>query len=178
MTEIWKDIKNYEGLYQVSNLGRIRSFYNYKRNGNNILTPQIKRGYYQVGLRKDKKRKWYQLHRLIATAFIPNPKNLPQVNHKDENKTNNSIDNLEWCTVSYNNCYGTRLKRVKEKTSRAVLQYDLKGNFIKEYNSLSEASVCCNIKSPGNITECCKGKYKQAGGFIWKYKEGDNNANG
>lgn len=170
MTEIWKDVKNYEGLYQVSNLGRIRSFYNYKRNGNNILTPQIKRGYYQVGLRKDKKRKWYQLHRLIATAFIPNPNNLPQVNHKDENKLNNSIDNLEWCSVSYNNTYGNRIQKVINKTGKKVIQYDKNMNFIKEYPSIAEATRQMNLKSISCICNCCRGQTETSKGYIWRYK--------
>ena len=145
--EIWKDIPDYEGLYQASNYGRIKSLYNYKRDGTNILKPRLKRGYYQLGLRKNKQRKWIALHRLIAITFIPNPDNLPCINHKDENKLNNSIDNLEWCTVRYNNCYGTRLKKVANtnKTKRAVLKFDLENNFIEEYISLSEAGRKNNI---------------------------------
>lgn len=168
MKEIFKDIKDYEGIYQISNLGRIKSLHNYRKN--NILKPKIKKGYYQIGLRKDNKRKWYSVHRLVAQTFLPNENNLPQVNHRDENKLNNNVNNLEWCSVSYNNCYGTRIKRVKEKTSKKVLQYDLKGNFIKEYKSLSEATKINNIKSISNISLCCKGKYKQVKGYIWKYK--------
>lgn len=171
MKEIWKDIKCYEGLYQVSNLGRIKSLHNYKRNGTDILIPGIKKGYYQIGLRKNKKRTWYAIHRLVAQAFIPNYDNLPQINHKDENKLNNKVDNLEWCSVRYNNCYGTRIERVKEKVSKKVLQYDLKGNFVKEYKSLSEATKQNGIKSIANISMCCNGKYKQTHGYVWKYKE-------
>ncbi len=168
--EIWKDIVGYEGLYQVSNLGRVKSLYNYKRNGTNILTPRLKKGYYTVGLRKNGKRNWRGVHRLIAQAFIPNPNNYPCVNHKDENKLNNVLENLEWCTIKYNNCYGTRIERVTEKTGKKVLQFDLKGNYIREYKSLEEAARMNNIKSIGNISVCCQGKYKQAGGYIWKYK--------
>lgn len=170
MTEIFKDIKDYEGLYQISNLGTIKSLYNYKRDGNNILKPQIKRGYYQIGLRKDNKRKWFSVHRLVAETFIDNPNNYKYVNHKDENKLNNNINNLEWCTMSYNNTYGTRLEKVKQKVSKKVLQYDLEGNFIKEYSSLKEANKLNNMKSIGNISKCCKGEYKTAGGYIWRYK--------
>lgn len=168
MKEVFKDIKDYEGIYQISNFGRIKSLHNYRKN--NILKPKIKKGYYQIGLRKNNKRKWYSVHRLVAQTFLPNENNLPQVNHKDENKLNNNVNNLEWCSASYNNCYGTRIKRVQEKTSKKVLQYDLKGNFIKEYNSLREATEKNNIKSISNISLCCNGKYKQAGGYIWKYK--------
>lgn len=171
MKEIWKDVPDYEGLYQVSNLGRIKSLYNYKRNGTNILIPRIKRGYYTIGLRKNGKRKWFLVHRLVAKAFIPNPNNLPQINHKDENKLNNNIKNLEWCSVSYNNTYGTRIQRVRTKTSKKVLQYDLSGNFIKEYESVSSAAKSNKIKTISSVTKCCQGKWKQAGGYIWKYKE-------
>lgn len=168
--EIWKNIPNYDGLYQISNLGRIRSLYKYK-GINNIMGQRIKKGYCTIGLRKQGKRKWYQVHRLVAQTFIPNPDNLPQVNHKDENKLNNNVENLEWCTVAYNNTYGTRIQKVISKTSKKILQYDLEGNFIKEYKSISNAAKDNKIKSLSNITMCCQGKWKQAGGYIWKYKE-------
>lgn len=170
MKEIWKDIKGYEGLYQISNLGNVKSMYNYRGIGN-ILKPRLKKGYYQIGLRKNNVRKWYAVHRLVAKTFIPNPDNLPQVNHKDENKLNNKVDNLEWCTVHYNNCYGSRLKKVaiNNKLRKPIIQYDLNGNFIREYISISEASRQNNI-STGNIQSCCKGKYAQAKGYIWRYK--------
>lgn len=127
MQEIWKDIKGYEKLYQVSNLGRIRSLdriilqYNGYDDGERlykgkILKPCIKpNGYSQVGLWKDKKVKWFIIHRLVAETFIPNPENKPQVNHKDENKQNNNIKNLEWCSCSYNINYGTRNDKVRFK---------------------------------------------------------------
>ena len=170
MKEVWKDIPGYENLYQVSNKGRIKSLYNYKRNGTDILIPRLKKGYYTIGLRKSGKRKWIGIHRLVAMAFIPNENNYKCVNHKDENPINNVVSNLEWCTHKYNNCYGTRIERVKEKVSKPVLKYDLKGNFIKEYKSLMEAYRDSNIKSASNITMCCYGKYKQAGGYVWRYK--------
>ena len=103
--EIWKDVKGYESLYQVSNLGRIRSI----KNGIKIKK-QYERpnGYMQVCLCQNGKITTYKTHRLVAEAFIPNINNLPEVNHKDENKINNCVDNLEWCTSSYNKNYGTR----------------------------------------------------------------------
>ena len=110
--ELWKDIPEYEGLYQVSNYGRIKSLHNYRGKGN-IIKPKIKNNYYQIGLRKNNIRKWFSIHRLVAENFILNSQNLPQVNHKDENKLNNYVDNLEWCTVLYNNTYGTRIDKVK-----------------------------------------------------------------
>ena len=121
MEEIWKDIVGYEGLYQVSNFGRVKSLAKYK-NGNGgskfwrkerILKPaNTGRGYLMVVLIKEKKRTTYILHRLVAQAFIPNPNNLPQINHKDENKTNNVVSNLEWCDNKYNSNYGTRNVRI------------------------------------------------------------------
>ena len=171
--ELWKDIPGYEGLYQVSNLGRIRSLYNYKRDGDNILKPRIKRGYYTVGLRKDGVRKWHLLHRLVAGAFILNPDNKPQVNHKDENKLNNCADNLEWCTASYNNNYGTRQERVSKsnKTCRPVLKFDLDGNLIERYHSMSEAARQNGVKSTSSIMDCCKGNITKVKGYVYKYEE-------
>lgn len=170
MIEVWKDIPDYEGLYQVSNLGRIKSLYNYRKY--NILTPRIKRGYYTIGLRKNGIRKWHQVHRLVASSFISNDNNLPQVNHKDENKLNNNVDNLEWCTVSYNNCYGTRREKVKNKTSKPVYQYDLKGNLIKKHNSLTNATKSMGLKSNSSISLCCSGKYETSCGYKWSYEGG------
>lgn len=165
--EIWKPIPNYEGLYEVSNLGRIRSLYNYRKY--NVLTQNIKRGYYQIGLRKNGIRKWYQVHRLVAQAFIPNPDNLPQVNHKNENKLDNEISNLEWCSVSYNNMYGSRLKRIKEKVVKPVYQYDLNGKLIKKHESLVDATKSMGLKSLSSISLCCSGKYKTSNGYKWSY---------
>ena len=171
MIEIWKDIKDYEGLYQISNLGRIKSLYNYRRDGTNILKPKIKHGYYQIGLRKNGIRKFYNVHRLVAIAFIPNPNNLPCVNHKDENKLNNNINNLEWCTIAYNNTYGTRIERVVKKTGKHVIQFDLQNNQIKEYISISQAAREMNT-SAGNIYNCCMNKpnYNHVKGYKWKFK--------
>lgn len=184
MKEMWKDIKGYEGIYQINNKCCVRSLYNYKRNGTNILKPKVKHGYYQIGLRKNNIRKWYQLHRLLAEAFIPdksNFKSMPdedrskidldslQINHKDENKLNNAIENLEWCTVAYNNCYGSRLEKVKKKTSKSVIKYDKHGNFLEEYPSVSEASRQNNVVA-SSIVRVCKGDFKQLKGYIYAYK--------
>lgn len=156
MVETWKDIPNYEGLYQVSNLGRIKSNYNYRKG--NILTPRLKKGYYTIGLRKDGIRKWHLVHRLVASAFILNENDYPQINHKDENKLNNRVDNLEWCTASYNNNYGTRQVRVSHtnKLRREVYKYDLDGNLIEKYNSVKEAALK-NNHSISTISEYCRG---------------------
>ena len=111
MTEIWKNIEGYEGKYQVSNLGRVKSMIGQEK----VLHPKKHRnGHLQIGLHKDKKRKTMYIHRLVAQAFITNPDNLPCVNHKDENPNNNNVDNLEWCTQKYNCNYGTRVDRIME----------------------------------------------------------------
>lgn len=167
--EIWKDIQGYEGLYQISNLGRIKSLYKRGNRPPLIIRQPIKRGYYQVGLRNKRTRKFFQVHRLVAQAFIPNPENLPQINHKDENKLNNVVENLEWCSVSYNNAYGTRLSRVAEKTGKPVMQYTLDGEFIKEYPSLSEAARQTKSRLSG-ISMCCAKKYSNSNGYLWIYK--------
>ena len=183
INEIWKDIKGYEGLYQVSNFGRVKSLERESWNGKAyfIKKEQIRTilkdtgGYYYIGLTKEGKTKNYMVHRLVAEAFIPNPDNYPEVNHKDENKLNNCVDNLEWCTSKYNANYGNRNNKVKEiirkkGINKPVLQYDLDGNFIKEYDALYQAYKATGIRHT-NISTCCRGIYKQSGGFIWKFKE-------
>lgn len=127
MKEIWKDIPDFEGLYQVSNLGNVKTLDKYVGTGikhnskvkrkEKLLKQYNKRGYLQVSLSKNHKRYYFSVHRLVAQAFIPNPDNLLQVNHKDENPMNNCIENLEWCTAKYNCNYGTRNKRIYNKTS-------------------------------------------------------------
>lgn len=181
----------YEGKYEVSNLGRVRSL-NYLRTGKaKLLKQQLdKHGYKRVGLYEDGKAKSLLVHRLVAMAFLPNPNNLPMVNHKDENKTNNNVSNLEWCTVSYNNNYGTRNERVGKKTrkqmtgkkgkdaprSKPILMYDKEGNFIKRFDSTADANEyfgkdrCCS-----GINDCLRGRNKTAYGFIFKYEDEENN---
>lgn len=153
-----KDVKGYEGLYAVTSCGKVWSYRN-KR----FLTPEDNgHGYLRVNLHKDGKDKKYMIHRLVAEAYIPNPENLPQINHKDENKTNNCLQNLEWCDAKYNVNYGTRT----EKTKKPILQYDLDGNLIREWPST--ADVGKEVSS--TICNCLKGRYKTAYGYIWKYK--------
>ena len=164
MEEIWKDIKGYEGLYQVSNLGRVKSFHG-RTEKEKILQPNNKSKYSQLLLVKDKKRKIAHVHRLVAEAFIPNTENKPQVNHKDENRKNNRVDNLEWCDCSYNIIYSQGKK---------VLQYDKDGNFIKEWDCMRDAERQLGINCT-NISACCRRKHKcrTAGGYIWRYKEAE-----
>ena len=172
-SEIWKDIAGYEGLYQVSDKGRVRSL---KYGKERILKPRnIGQGYLQVILCKNREMKQYYVHRLTAQTFIHNPNNLPQVNHKDEVKTNNSVENLEWCDRKYNNNYGTRNQRIAEKNtngkrSKPVIQFTKSGEFIKEYKSLMDVQRNLGY-SQGNISGCCNGKRKSANGFFWKYKD-------
>lgn len=162
MSEIWRDVKDYEGHYQVSNLSRVKSI----KFGKEIIMKQnIRRGYYYVGLSKNGKVKNFQVHRLVAEAFIDNPDNLPCVNHKDENKLNNIVENLEYCSVLYNNTYGTRLQKVSEKMrnrkewSKPIDVYDLNMNFIETLPSIEECGRKYNVL-PINIKHCCNGGYK------------------
>lgn len=115
--EVWKDIKGYEGKYQASNLWRIRSLNYARRKQIRVLKPGIEktRGYLSVTLLNKGKQKTKPVHRLVALTFIPNPNNLPQVNHKDENKLNNCVDNLEWCNAKYNCNYGNRNIKISQK---------------------------------------------------------------
>jgi len=167
MNEKWKDVKGYEGLYQVSNLGRVKTF-NYKNHGTEeLLALTDNDGYYTVHICGEKRPK---VHRWVAEAFIPNPNNLPEVNHKDEDGHNNCVDNLEWCTSIYNNNYGTRNKRIAEKLSRPVLQFTLDGAFVKEWASTRDIERSLGIMHTC-ISSCCLGKYKQSHGYVWKYKQ-------
>ena len=166
MTEIWRDIEGYQGLYQISNKGRVKSL---KWGKERILKPWINSsGYYYIILCNDSVKKAFRLHRLVAETFITNPYNLPEVNHKDENKKNNCVDNLEWMRHIDNCNYGTRNERI----SRKILQYSKSEEFIREWPSSHEVERVLKIAQT-NITQCCKGKRKSAGSFIWRYKEKD-----
>lgn len=185
MNETWKDVASYEGLYQVSDLGHVRSLRHEKAL---ILKPGSSgKGYLNVRLCRDGKVKALYIHRLVAEAFIPNPLNLPQVNHKDEDKTNNAVNNLEWCTAEYNLTYGTRQTRTtkpkeritkpKERTTpklkggyaKAVLQYDKSGNLVKEWSSAVEVQRQTGFPQ-SSISKCCRGKLKSTHGYVWKFK--------
>lgn len=174
MQEIWRDIKNYEGLYQISSLGNVKSLRN-----NKILKPGIRNEYYIVSLCKGGKQKSKTIHRLVAKTFIPNPKNKEQVNHIDGNKLNNRIENLEWCTNQENIIHSWKngLSKVTQKMrnhnadkEKIVYQYDLDMNFIKEWKSATEAGRKLKIFQQA-IVACLKGRTKTAGKYIWKYKE-------
>ena len=177
--EIWRPIKGYEGLYEASNLGNVRSVDRvivYSNGRKHFLKGKIlkpvknQEGYLFLWLFKDSKRKTFKVHRIIMNTFVPNPSNLPQINHKDEDKTNNCVDNLEWCDAKYNINYGTRTEKVAIKKSKSVLQIDANTEkIIAEYSSATEAGMnfCFGQR---NISNCCLGKRKTAYGFKWKYK--------
>ena len=174
MREIWKDIKGFEGLYQISNYGRVKSLQMYAGGKyirrNKILMPcNNGNGYYIVYLMKDRKRNVKYIHRLVAQAFIENPNNYSCINHKDENKTNNNVNNLEWCTYKYNNNYGNHnLKISKTRLKKSVVQYDMNMNIIKIWDGINIAMKETKCR---HIVECCKGKIKSSGGYIWRYNE-------
>ena len=172
--EIWKDIKGYEGLYQVSNIGRIKSLKKYHGKTENwiereiILKPQISNtGYYRVRL-SNKGVKVFSVHRLVAKAFIENPNDYKEVNHIDGNKINNCSINLEWCSRSQNEKHAYLTGLAKSTKRKKINQYDLNGNFIKEWDCIRLAEKELRI-SQSNIIYVCKGKRKSAGNFIWRY---------
>ena len=172
--EVWKDIKDYEGLYQVSNMGRIKSLKRYEKSGSKIrlrnekiLKQKNTMGYNYVILSKCNKLKTYRIHRLVAETFISNPQQLPQVNHIDGNKLNNKAKNLEWCTASYNIKEAYRLNLSK---TRKVIQYNLNGDFIKLWSSIANASKSLNLDTSA-IVKCCKGKRNRVGNYLWRYND-------
>lgn len=168
--EEWRDIEGYERQYMVSSLGRIKSLNYHKTGTERILKPQRStNGYLFVRLSKNGKVKNCNIHKLAAEAFIPNPDSLTEINHKDEDKYNNSIDNLEWCDHTYNITYGTRNDRVADKLSKTVLQYTIDDKLVKEWPSIMEIERKLGFRR-GNISYCCQGKIKTAYGYKWKHK--------
>lgn len=181
MQEIWKDVVGYEGLYQVSNLGRVKSLSKFHCTSKNysslgywskekILKPIIGvQGYLYVNLYKNKKHNFKRIHILVAQSFIKNPNKFSMVNHKDENVMNNVVSNLEWCDNKYNLNYGTAQERKAQKHNKPILQLDLNGNFIKEYESITQASKELNIKID-YISSCCLGRRRKTKGYVFKFK--------
>jgi hypothetical protein len=179
--EIFKDIEGYEGLYQVSNYGNIKSLGNGNANNPNWNKERILKyskntnKYCSIVLSKNGVSKTKTIHRLVAKAFLLNPQNKSQINHIDCNKENNTISNLEWCTSSENNFHRYanglhfQLKGKDNKLSTAVIQYDLDGNFIKEWESQNEVRRQLGFKQ-GQISECCHNKRVTANGYKWKFK--------
>lgn len=184
MNEVWRDVVGYEGLYQVSNLGRVKSNGGIWKVGNTggfrkerILKSFLSSGYRRVALTgKDNKLTYIGVHRLVAMAFIPNPENKPQVNHKDENKENNIVSNLEWCTCKENINWGTSLakrafhQRETQSGKKTVYQYDKEYNLIAEYISCHEAARQLGFDKTG-IQHCCNGDFPTYKGYIWRYEK-------
>lgn len=191
--EIWKPVVGYEGWYEVSSLGRVRSVshtldcagrFKVFHKGK-ILKQQanIRWGYMSVYLSKNGERKRVRVNRIVAIAFLPNPNNLPEVNHKDEDRKNNRVDNLEWCDRLYNSNYGNARKKQQESARKnkkgrcypkVINQYTLDGKYIASYGSSEEAARAVgHPNTGGSIRACARGdkRYKQAVGYIWKYTD-------
>lgn len=185
--EVWRDIEGYEGYYQVSNFGRVRSvervIYLHDRESGRIrqpktihgkiLTNQLNRyGYLRVNMQKHPQRKAHFVHRLVAKEFVPGYCEGMQVNHKDENKQNNHADNLEWVTGKENINYGTAIARItaSQPARRPIIQMSMDGKIIRKFDSARKASFITGIDSR-NITRACKGEFKQAHGYRWKFAD-------
>lgn len=190
MEEIWKSVLDFECLYEVSNFGRVkgidrivvRSDGKKRHIKEHIMKQRVgKCGYYYVCLSKNGKHYMKRVHKIIANAFMLNQDNSLIINHKDEDKLNNSIENLEWCTYSYNAKYGTAISRMLDSrknnkccnSEKEVVQYTKDGVFVAEYRSVNEVEDKNGFKH-SHISECCNGKLKQAYGFVWKFKNKDS----
>ena len=173
--EEWKDVEGYEELYQVSNEGNIRSLnYNHTNTIKNLKLVVVNSGYVIVGLTKNGKTKRKYVHRLVGEAFIPNPNNYKCINHKNEDKTLNTVENLEWCDHKYNDNYGTRNDRIsafaknRADQSMKVYQYTLDGELVAIYPSTRECGRQGFQQS--NVQRCCIGEHKQHKGYRWSYE--------
>ena len=172
--EVWKSIEGYEN-YQVSNLGNVRNLnYNGAKGKVKNLTPKKNNsGRLWVELRANNKAKTFLVHRLVGMAFIPNPNNLPQINHIDENPLNNCVENLEWCTGEYNIKYSRELhpnRKKKITQTQKVAQYDKDGNLIKIWDNAHTVFLETKM-SDWSIAECCRGKRHTAYGYTWHYAD-------
>lgn len=172
---IWKQLK-YNSYYSINEYGVVKrnAYIRVDKLGRTtqikekILKQYIdKEGYYRVVICSGReKQKNYLTHRLVAETFLENPNNYPCINHKDENKLNNCVDNLEWCTVAYNNNYGSRQKRVSKTQGKRIIGYD--DNVSMTFNSASQAGKILNVNS-SNISECANKKTKTAYGYNWRW---------
>ena len=187
LKEIWKDVKDYEGLYQVSNLGRVKSLDRYIPNTNGVGVRMIKgvilkttinnSGYETLALHRDGRTKRFLVHRLVGLTFIPNPENLSDINHIDENKFNNCVDNLEWMSHIDNMNYGDRNKKAGEnRKGKLILSEGSNASKVinldtnKIFGSIKEASMFYDINASG-ISQNCRGKSSNCGGYHWMYYE-------
>ena len=192
MEEEWRDIAGYEGYYQVSSLGRVMSMERWVQDRLGMKAPyrippkilkpkRAYNGYLFVHLSKEGHAHPYRIHRMVAEAFIPNPDGLPTINHKDENKENNHVDNLEWCSIAYNNSYGTRLQRTATQPhNHAVVMLDMNGKQLRRFQSLNEAarhfiaegiSVVSKKVTANNIRMVCQHRHKTAYGYRWEFAD-------
>ena len=194
MTEEWRDIAGYDDYYQVSSFGRVKSLERYIQQSDGMKAPyrippkilKTKRspnGYLFVHLSKDGKAHPHRIHRMVAEAFIPNPEGLPSVNHKNEDKTDNRVENLEWCTVGYNNDYGTRQQRVQinQKQRRAVCMMSLDGEVLRDFPTCLSAARYITGESSGkslrvrvtdnNIRRACRLHQHKAYGYRWEFQQ-------
>lgn len=173
MEEVWKDVSGYEGFYRISNLGRIKSLKPGTRikDKSGYLTPSVREdGYNIVTLYKNRSRKKWLVHRLVALHFVDNPKGYPHINHMDENKSNNRADNLEWCDIKYNNRYGTAIARKIETSSIPVAQVAENNTIIAVYKSARIASSVTGV-GYSSIQLACRmfDNFYTAKGYRWKY---------
>lgn len=170
MEEIWKNITDLNGYYQVSNKGNVRSITCNRCKGVVLKQQLSKKGYnrIRVGLPAGEKFS-FSVHRLVAKSFIPNPNNLPQVNHKNGIKTDNRVENLEWCTRSYNVNYGSRIEKQRKALIKPVVAYSKAYEFVKEFDSLVDASKFAKVDAT-NISRACRKEGRISGGYLWKYK--------
>jgi len=165
--EIWKDIPGYEGLYQISNEGRGKSFGGKRYNVERIIKGGISRGYLYLGLWKDGCYHLKSVHRLVAEAFIPNPDNKPQVDHINGNRLDNRADNLRWCTAKENSNNPITKQRMSDSAKNKVYQYTLEGELIKVWSSTKECGKNGFIQAL--VSACCVGKRKTHKGYRWSY---------
>lgn len=181
MKEVWKDIEGFEGKYQVSNLGNVKSL-NYRNQGysQNLVPKKNNQGYLWVELRRNGESKCCLIHRLVADAFIENLKNYPIINHKDENPLNNAVDNLEWCDISYNVIYSlkrkgkyrenkiVRRRKNRNLKEKHIIQKTIDDKFIRDWKNLGEIVRSTNMNR-WSITQCCTGDRKTAHGYKWDF---------
>ena len=163
--EIWKDIPEYENLYKISSIGRVMSL-NYLNTGKEkILKPRKEgKGYLKVTLSKEGEKKDFKIHRLVAQSFLDNPDNLPQINHRNEDKKDNRVENLEYCDAKYNNNFGTHTQRMAKAKSISVICVET-GKIYQSARDIQRQLVF----NQSNISKCCMDKYKSAYGFHWQY---------
>ena len=182
MEEVWKDIEGYEGLYKISNLGNVKSIYFNHTKNEKLLSPKLNNtGYLIVHLYKNGVGKFFQVHRIVATSFLNNPNNFTIVNHMDEDKQNNRVDNLEWCTHKYNVQYSVKLNKHRSRNSRkgkfgaykhdkAVIQKNKHGSIVCTYKNVSSAARENGFNN-WSIIQCCKRERKTAYGYRWEFVE-------